>query len=1683
MRYLKQIGTAAFVLIAVSFAGTSVQADQPNEQRGVAAGSASAGSDVDSVDLMTGNLFISIPLPILSPQRGGRLNYNFALTANSVPWTVVNSAWAINQSRSGTIGNLQGGVGLARGWDISFHRTIITNLTDGSDTEGLHFLVTSDGASHHLQRLSAGNYVAVDDTGYRVIESNPDSYGVYQSAVIIDRQGNQYQLALDVNTSCKVSRDPTGETATICESSSNTTNITDVNGNVYTLVGANNGPGMDTMGRTPPTQLTGVAANSAACQSVAGLPIASTATIGYLGYKGSSQAITECYSTYTIQTNFAQKTSTGAPIVESSSTKPLMVTAVMPDGEKYTFDYDSYGNLTYVGLPKGGSIRYVWETINQGVSTSSCTDQTKVNRAIQSRTLNDGMGHSYIWNYQYGTLQSNGTLTNTMTDANGNDADVVYSAFANANAGGVTGATACHGLTQTSTRSYRGTGSNRVQLYQVDTTYQAAAVAADRMSTVDVSPIVGNVYPTIITNTDLVAGRISKKVHVADTGLGAGAPIFGETVQEKVYDWGQGAPGPLLKEIDTSYLWQSDARYLTAGMVDLPASITMKDGNGNQVSRVDYGYDGSVNLALSGITLQHVAAPNPVRGNITTVSKWLNTRTNSAITKPLNFYDTGEPVDDIQPANWNLDHRTEFKYDVTGTYVVEIDQPSTHSSVNTGLPTVAHISKATYDFDTGLGIGTTDQNKNVASYDYDAMNRPIVANFADGGQTNFLYGLTTEATLSKFNNTSICSGDPTINTCSDIFTTFDGLGRKIQAQQATASGVPIVQMAYDGLGHATSVSNPYYSAQDPTDGITVSQYDALGRVTRSTMPDNSVVINAYSQVMPGVNGICAVAQDEAGKSRETCKDALGRLTAVFEDPSGTKLETDYAYTTPAGGGQQITITQKGQSSNDSSKYRVRTFLYDSVGRLLSGTNPETGTIAYTYDDNGNVLTKTDARSTIANYSYDALNRLELVTFTNPPPGTPNGCWIYDVSNYGALSFTNPVGRLVVASEGCGTVYHGYSYDTVGRITLKYQCDGDANSAPANCGSQVANYDYVGDMKSLTYQNGYTVNYRYDQAGKLLSATDGNGYIYASGMIYAANGAVAAISTPNFNYNYVFNKRFQPAQIAIGSVAKSLLVKDYNYGAGNDDGDVLAVTDENDGSRSEAFSYDSLNRVVCAQAGVTALGGSCTGSGAWGDSYSYDDWGNLTAKTATQGRGEQITETVGTNNHVLTAAGNSYTYDAAGNILSDGKSTYTFDGWNRMLSAGSAHYTYGPGGERITKSDGTKYYYGPNGQVLTTFNADGTQSNYVYLGGRRLARIQWSGSNSQATSDIKYYLTDALGSTDKFVDKDGVTILDDQDYFPFGGIVPGVGMSAGNNRYKFTGQERDGESGLDYFGARYYSSVLGRWISADWSAGPVPIPYADLNNPQSFNLYSYVSNSPESLVDETGHGYAGFDGLNRQTGADLDMYLDNFSLTTDPILNELAIMDGGPEITRDNIQSRINYTLNHYDNIASFIVAMANELFPHSLSLIESNTNSKADVPKLDPKYKGPEPGSLSGNYPIQIPLFGGDGSMVYLAIRTTANSTTIVISRYDRDGVSTGSYIDEYSKSLSDLGVLDILFPTASADITQAEAVATFDLRSFELASEHKSELNYAQDKADTLMLGPGKKALELILKFFSGGK
>jgi RHS repeat-associated protein len=195
------------------------------------------------------------------------------------------------------------------------------------------------------------------------------------------------------------------------------------------------------------------------------------------------------------------------------------------------------------------------------------------------------------------------------------------------------------------------------------------------------------------------------------------------------------------------------------------------------------------------------------------------------------------------------------------------------------------------------------------------------------------------------------------------------------------------------------------------------------------------------------------------------------------------------------------------------------------------------------------------------------------------------------------------------------------------------------------------------------------------------------------------------------------------------------------------------------------------------------------------------------------------------------------------------SAYTYDQENRLSSTAGMSYTYDGNGERVLKSNTTtgaavKRYWSMGGNTLAEGDGSGNlTAEYIYFGGRRVARIDLPANT------VHYYLSDHLGSTSVVVSAAGA-LEEESDYYPFGTEVIVTGPGA--NELKFTGKRRDTESQLDYFGARYYSNAYGRFLTPDWAAKAIAVPYADFGDPQSLNLYSYVRNNSLAKNDPDGH---------------------------------------------------------------------------------------------------------------------------------------------------------------------------------------------------------------------------------------
>ncbi len=216
-------------------------------------------------------------------------------------------------------------------------------------------------------------------------------------------------------------------------------------------------------------------------------------------------------------------------------------------------------------------------------------------------------------------------------------------------------------------------------------------------------------------------------------------------------------------------------------------------------------------------------------------------------------------------------------------------------------------------------------------------------------------------------------------------------------------------------------------------------------------------------------------------------------------------------------------------------------------------------------------------------------------------------------------------------------------------------------------------------------------------------------------------------------------------------------------------------------------------------------------------------------------GARVNYTYAQGRRVKKSNGRLYWYGAGSEVLAESDLAGNFS--DEYMFFPSASLGAGSG-KRVQKSNGKLYWYGAGSDPLAESNAAGTISDeYIFFGGKRVGR------RKVATAEINYYFADHLGSSRVVTNATG-SILDDSDFYPFGGERP-VTSSSGN-AYKFTGKERDSESGLDNFGARYFGSNMGRFMSPDefWKDSHV-------GDPQSWNKYAYARNNPLRYVDPTG----------------------------------------------------------------------------------------------------------------------------------------------------------------------------------------------------------------------------------------
>ncbi len=388
------------------------------------------------------------------------------------------------------------------------------------------------------------------------------------------------------------------------------------------------------------------------------------------------------------------------------------------------------------------------------------------------------------------------------------------------------------------------------------------------------------------------------------------------------------------------------------------------------------------------------------------------------------------------------------------------------------------------------------------------------------------------------------------------------------------------------------------------------------------------------------------------------------------------------------------------------------------------------------------------------------------------------------------------------------------------------------------------------MNNSAPSNKFAFWYSYDAESRLYQLRTNNTDNYSTSTLratytYRADDNVSKLQYPGpyIQYSYDANRGWVTniEEVALGQFRETLTY----YTNGN----IHTQTIINSGNPNwpnlnTTFSYDGLNRLT---------GTSVSGYSNYNESFSYDADGNFTNTL----RGGLYYYQSGTNKLInIEAPGDkyyTYTYDnkgsvtgkseaSAGNIFTIG----SYDRRNLPLSVttppGTFSYFYDDSGSRIIKQspDSTRYYIRDfTGRTLAIYDITGT--SYVFktanlFGNGLIGRADANGAGYKTF----YYFKDHLGSIRQTWDESG-NIVAAQDYFSYGDILRSYGGSSPLERYKFTSKERDNESSLDYFGARYYESLSGRWMQVD--------PMAD-DNPD-VSPYVYAGDNPINRTDPDG----------------------------------------------------------------------------------------------------------------------------------------------------------------------------------------------------------------------------------------
>ncbi|HEX9706103.1 MAG TPA: RHS repeat-associated core domain-containing protein [Steroidobacteraceae bacterium] len=735
---------------------------------------------------------------------------------------------------------------------------------------------------------------------------------------------------------------------------------------------------------------------------------------------------------------------------------------------------------------------------------------------------------------------------------------------------------------------------------------------------------------------------------------------------------------------------------------------------------------------------------------------------------------------------------------------------------------LAQLTRMTWDEASGLPSTMTDPNGMVLRWNYDTFGRLAQEIQPDGTSTLWTRescksGCDARAKYRLVQEDRDSAG--TVRVVTRLEIDQNERGFRLRSQRP-GGGTSISTVDTDDRGLISRQYLPYWEGDSPP-GYWQRSVDMLGRQTAAQLFAGGNVVESSTSIQ--YDGHAATETDSLGHVTTGTRTAWGRLSDVVDAESGrTRYEYD-AF------GRLLRV-------RDAQNNTVATMAYNPRGMRLTHGDIDMGTWTWTRNALGETTALRDAKGQVIRFEYDPLGR---VTKRTAPDGTSTWTW-------GKTAASRDIGRLAsIAGPGYA---ENFGYDSIGRPTTRTIVT-DASYR----------YDYtynpLGLLDSITYPaagagSPFKIRHDYD-AGRVSRIRNGNSPGESYWMLNAEDAAGNLLDESLGSAIRVVSG-FTPVdgmleyrQSVVGGATIQNLAYDWDA-----NGNLTRRADLNR-NLVEEFRYDALDRLDQSRR-----------NGAVNLELDYDAIGNIRRKSDVCPATTACYTYHATRKHaVISAGGQSYAYDANGNMTSRGGGAIAWTSDNLPLSiaqsnGNSSQFRYGPDGNRwkqVAKHGSATETTIHAGELLEKVTRSGatTWRHYVPTPSG-LAAIHLR-STDGSPSTIRYLAQDHLGSTDQILDSAGKPVVAES--FAAYGRRRGISWTgapsaaelakiAANTRDGFTGHEHLDNLDLIHMNGRVYDPQLARFISAD---PYVTLPY----DGQGLNRYAYVLNNPLSFTDPSG----------------------------------------------------------------------------------------------------------------------------------------------------------------------------------------------------------------------------------------